>query len=40
MVSMAIAGDSELVAEVMPDTAQTGIKAQITFDGRVLRNVT
>jgi hypothetical protein len=24
----------------MPDTAQTGIKAQITGDGKVLKNVT
>ncbi len=33
MFSIAIAGDSEPVSEVMPDTAQTGIRAQITVDG-------
>ncbi len=38
--SLAIAGDSDLVFDVMPDTAKHGMKAQITVDGRVSKNVT
>ncbi len=38
--SLALAGDSGRVFDVMPDTAKPGIKAQITVDGKVLKNVT
>ena len=39
-LSLVLAGDPDLDSDVMPDTAKPRIKAQITVDGKVFKNVT